>query len=107
MKDVVGAIELWNFNSAALTGAWDEFVTNLDEACFLIRTINDSNTDVFISYNGINYHDFVPAGETLELSFQAINRYPAKKVFPRGQQVWLLGAAGVGNIYLAGYYSKL
>lgn len=73
--------------------------------CFLIRIINDTSEDVDISYDGVASHDFIGAGETLQLNFQS-NSSPANKqaLFLQGSIVYVSAAAGTGTIYLVGYY---
>ena len=104
----IAAIEKYYIDSSTFTGGFDVLCPGLDEACFLIRIINASNRAVSISYDGILYHDYVPAGETLQLSFQANNR-PKSHVnqLAKGTKVYVTGAAGTGNVYLAGYYSTI
>jgi len=72
---------------------------------FFIRIINASNTAVTVSYNGIDDHDFVPANGVFELPSQA-NSQPNAQValFPKNTVVYVKGTAGVGTIYVSGYY---
>lgn len=77
----------------------------LPESCFLLRIINDSNTDVFINYNnGLTVHDFVKAGTTVEISGQGNARNFTVANFPVGLKVYAAGTAGVGSICVTGYY---
>ncbi len=74
-------------------------------APFLVRIINASNAAVTVSYNGIDDHDFVPANSVLELPTQT-NSQPNAQValFSKNTVVYVKGAAGMGTIYVAGYY---
>lgn len=103
----VSAIELRKFNAASLTGGFDEFVDSLDYPCFLIRIINTSNVPVTISYDGIHHHDYVTTYGVLQLPFQG-NNQPRGHValLQKGQKVYLVGGAGIGYIYFAGYYNE-
>lgn len=75
---------------------------------FLVRIFNNSNVNVLISYDGTNTHDFVTAGGVLELNFQT-NSQPNTMIakLAAGTKIYAkatTGGAGVGLVYLAGYY---
>lgn len=108
MKDAIKAITLLFIDSATLTGAYDPFVaTGLPQACSIIRIVNDSNTGVGFSYDGINTHEFIPAGLTTQIYMQIGSRPNNKKAcVSKGSNVCLIGNAGVGTIYLIGYYQE-
>ncbi len=83
--------------------------TGLSHSCFLLRIINASTTPVLISYNnGTNQHDYVGASTTsasvLQLPAQSNARNGVVGNFAKGLIVSVAGTAGVGNIYLSGYY---
>lgn len=83
-------------------------VNGLSHACFLIRIINNSNATVFISYDGINAADVIPPNNTLQLDFQT-NSSPNGFVanLKKGTIVYADAAlAGVGTVYLVGYYQE-
>lgn len=108
VKNNVLAIEMTSIDSATLTPSPAYQVINaggLDESCFMIRIINDSNSDVMISYDGVTDNDFIIAGQTLQLESQT-NSQPNNKLanFQKGLVVYAAGTAGVGTIYLVGYY---
>ncbi len=108
VKNFVQAIPDTFFNAAALNAQLQAINPNgTNEACFLIRIINDSNTAVNISYDGITVHDYVRAGESLQLPFQS-NSQPRNEtaLLRKGTVVYVRGTAGpgVGFITLCGYY---
>ena len=72
---------------------------------FLIRIVNASNAAITISYNGLDDHEFIPANGVFELPSQ-INSQPNAHValFPKNTVVYVKGTAGVGTIYVSGYY---
>ncbi len=84
-------------------------VNGLDQACFLLRIINKSNMTVFISYDHVNAADIIPPNNTLQLDFQtnsAPNGYIAN--LRKGTIVYAdAAAAGVGIVYLVGYYQEI
>lgn len=74
---------------------------------FLLRLVNDSNVDVFVSYDGSTFNDFVPANESVQLNFQTNNR-PDNHValMAKNTIVYVSGVAGVGTFYVIGYAQR-
>lgn len=108
MKNYIKAMTSLTFDSAALTGGYDPFVaTGLTSPCSILRIVNASNSAVGVSFDGVNTHEFLPAGGVIHLNFAANSR-PNNKVanMAKGTNVCLIGAAGVGTIYLIGYYQE-
>jgi len=109
VRNTVNAVEVFFISSVVLEA--DEYQSinsqGLPFPCFLIRVINNSNKDVMISYDGVTDHDFIPMGQTLQLPFQS-NSQPNGYValMAKGTIVYVQGAAGTGDIYLAAYYQK-
>ena len=99
----VHALVLDSVNAAAL-GAYQPLIT-LTESIFLLRIVNDSNTAVFISYDGVNDHDYIAPNGSLQIDFQtnaAPNNWVA--LMPKNRIVYVRGVAGVGLIAASGYY---
>lgn len=73
----------------------------------MIRIANLSNVDVTISYDGALANDFVIHGTTLEVG-SAMSLQPNGNTgeFKKGLKIYASGClvAGVGLIYLSGYY---
>ncbi len=107
-KDIIVPIELQSVDTATIgAGAYSEVGNPLEGALCFIRITNDSNTDVFISYDGITDHEYIPAGDRIETYFQlnaAPNNYVAK--LKEGAIVNIRGTAGVGLVYVSGYYNE-
>jgi len=86
----------------------------LGEASFIIRIINNSTTDVEISYENEDLQDFLPGrgeGSTFPPQTLEINLYPSGTskgycAFPKGKVIWVRGTPGTGNIYLSAYYQE-
>jgi hypothetical protein len=75
------------------------------QAPFLVRIINASNTAFTVSFNGVDDHDFVPANSVLVLPTQSDSQPKAQvALFPKNTVVYVKGTAGVGIIYVAGYF---
>lgn len=109
MKNTIFIDDCVAYAATSLTAAFDAMNApeGLRGPTVLLRIINNSTSDVSVSYDGDAYHDFVPKGTSLQLNFQA-NSAPNNKVamLRHGTQVYLAGSAGTGNIYLAVYYLK-
>jgi len=104
-KNSVHAIEMVSINVADFTG-WDDYIElsdGLPQACFILRLINDSDTDAIASYDGVNAHDYSMAGEDIQITVP--NSQVDRANFQKGAPVYLAGLAqGTGRIYLVGYY---
>ena len=94
------------FNSASLTGSYQLVLSGgfaFDLAVY--KAYNGGNTDVTVSYDGVNDHDVIPAGGTFILDVQA-NKEGDKAAWPKGRETWFKGTAGIGTIYETGYSIK-
>lgn len=106
VKNIVKAIPLAFVDTATISAVTFTPIGKLTEAVFLIRFFNPSNTDVFLSYDAIGVHDFVPSGGgVLELSFQS-NAQPNGFLanLAKGTTVYAVGTAGVGFVYMSAYF---
>ena len=107
-KDYVKAIVMQDVDTASITaGSWLAFdVDGIEKPCFFIRITNDSNTDVFISYNGSDNNEYIPSGGKIEVNFQT-NASPGNLVAKLSKRtaIYARGTAGTGLVYLSGYYN--
>lgn len=106
LKNTMQAITMTSIDSANFTGSY-QVINNLGltQACSIIRIINASNKDVTISYDGTTDHDYVSAGSVLQLPFQSnAQATNLVAIFPIGKKVYVKGSAGIGLVYLAGYF---
>lgn len=107
MKNVLKADALALFNAASLSTTLQEInASGFAGPVAIMRVVNDSNKPVIISYDGATLNDYIPAGGTLNLNFQA-NSGPNNYVsmLRKGSVIWIYGAAtGSGYIYLSAYY---
>lgn len=103
----VKAITMTNLNSNLLGAGYVSInPLGLTKHCFMIRIANLSNVDITISYDGAIANDFIIHGTTLELG-SALSLQPNGMTgeFKKGLRVYASAAgAGVGLIYLSGYY---
>jgi len=83
-------------------------IIGLDAACTIIRIVNDSDVDTFISLDGVTDHDYLRAGNDITFNFQLnsqCNNHVSKmrklaKVYVKG----VVPKFG-GYIYLIGYFN--
>lgn len=109
IKNTLKPIAMIAVNSAGLGGAGVYSLltaaTGLEVACVMIRIVNASNTLMTVSFDGVTGHDVIAANTPLQLYAQPNgqpNGYSC--LFGRGQLIYIAGAAGVGFIYLTGYF---
>lgn len=105
-KNVVKAIQLSSIDSATFTGSYQAINSSgISNACFALAIINNSNVDITMSLDGVTDHDFIPDNSTRAISSQQ-DAIPNNNValFKKGQVIYVKGAAGIGSVYVAGYY---
>jgi hypothetical protein len=106
VKNIVKAMPLSSVNTATISAITFTPIGTLPHAAFLVRFFNPSNTNVFISYDGVTQSDFVPSGGgILELNFQT-NAQPNNFLanLAKGTTVYAVGTAGIGLVYMSAYY---
>lgn len=108
IKNNVLPITLRSQSAALFTGNF--VVVNapgLTQPCFFIRINNATNRDVFLSFDGVTEHEFLSAGQVLELSTQT-NSQPSNYValFSSNTKIYVKtnGGAGTGALYISGWY---
>lgn len=106
VKNSIHAVPLSTFDSAAVTGVYQPVITGgLAKPCFEIHIVNTSNQGITISYDGVNDHDFIPATSHNTIPALYPNQPNTFSVsFAQGTQIYVKGTAGMGTIYIAGYY---
>lgn len=108
-KNCIRAIEMTSLDTAGLAGDFAAINPDgLTESLVFMRITNDSDTDLVVSYDGATDNDYVRAGSTIDLNVQT-NSLPNGKVaqFSKGTVIYVRSAAGIGLVYLAGYYQPV
>jgi len=88
---------------------WDELnVGGMERPCFYFKVLNDSYTDVFISWNADDDHWFVPSQSKSAINMQLNCSLPSlvSKV-KNGQKLYVRGNPDIkfgGVIVFTGYY---
>lgn len=89
-------------DSATFTGAYQTLGAVLSRPIRIYKIVNNSNVPVRISLNGVNDQDFIPAGSFTLYDVMANKTQTINDVayIEQGTQFWVVGAAGVGLVYL-------
>jgi len=107
VKNIVLPIPINSVSSTTFAGTYVllSATTGIPRSCIIIRIVNNADVDVTVSYDGSTDHDFVPALGSLILNFQT-NSQPQNQAcsLAQGTKIYVKGIAGVGLVYLAGYY---
>ena len=108
-KNWVYPLVLTSVDAAGIAiDTWTAFnAEGIEEAAFLLRITNDNNNDVYISYNGVDRHEYIEAGGSIDMNFQT-NSSPAGYVskVKKGTVLYVQGVASQGDtVYLSGYYN--
>ncbi len=106
VKNIVYAIPMTTLDSATFIGTYLVLnVGGLPQGCSIIKIVNNSTVDVTVSLDGTTNHDFIPSKSAVVYDFQTNHQVEsALSIFPKGQKVYIKGAAGVGLVYLVGWY---
>lgn len=106
-QNFVKPITLSTFAASSLSTSFQALnSTGITEPVFFMRIVNDTNQDLTISFDGINAHDYIPAGAEYNFPSQA-NSQPQSQLalWKKGTIVYGKAAAsGTGTIAIAGYY---
>ena len=110
-KNSVSAIEMIHYDVNLLDPVAYDVINSLglDEPCFIIRIINNSDGDITISYDGMNDHDYLQAYSHLTLNFQTNSQVDNDTMsMIKGTHVYVRGTYGKFGvyIYLVGYYQE-
>ncbi len=104
IKNSVGVLPLIEIDTPYLDGSFN-ILTILHESCFMLRYINRSNKDIFISYNGRELHDIIPAQDSVQLLFN--NKIGSQLGGFMYKDTTIYGSCvsnAKGSLYISGYY---
>ena len=107
VKDTIFPFEMTEFDAADFDGTYQAINEDgFPFACVVMRIVNDCDSDIMISWNGVTNHEFIEAGEKSEHYFQISNRPGnAVSMVPKGTVIHVVGPAqSTGTVYLMGYY---
>lgn len=98
--------ELRSIDSASINGTLQIVGSTFTKPIILLKLVNDSDTAVTVSYDGVTDHDYVPANGFALYDANA-NRYRDNggMQFDVGSGVYVRGSAGTGNFYVVTFYA--
>lgn len=97
---------LRSIDSATFTGSYQTLGTVLSFPSRVLKITNDSNTDITLSWDGVNDHEFIPAGSFILLDFTANAVSDSTLVAVAGTQFYVKGSVGTGGVYLSSYFAR-
>ncbi len=86
-------------------GVYQVLTTGLDEPCFRVRINNQSDVVIRVSYDGVNWHDTIPAMSVLDI-LAPISALPhvTQPNFPSGMPIYIAGSAiSAGYVVCSAY----
>lgn len=98
-------IVMTSINSATLLLATYNVVSaaGLDEACYMLRIINRTKDNVFISFDGNIDHEYLGHDKEIEIVSSFMKD---TSDFRKLTKIYVRGTPSVGRIYVAAYYRK-
>jgi len=98
--------DLRTINSAAFAGAYLPLGGPLGHNPFLVKMVNASTVPVTVSFDGVSDNDVCPAGAFFLYDECSNASREGGLTIAKGTQVWVKGAAGVGNVYFVAQYAE-
>lgn len=93
--------------SSTISGTFAPIGTALLNSASIVKIINGSTNPVTISWDGINAHDYVPAGSFVLYDFTTNKPKDSPiLVAQQGTQFYASGTAGTGIIYLVAFFGN-
>lgn len=74
----------------------------------MLRITNASSQDIYISFDGVNKHEFIEANSRIEINFQA-NQSPNNQVskLPSNTKLYVQGPTSQDEyVYFSGYFNQ-
>jgi hypothetical protein len=108
-NDFILPMKMRSVDTAGIAlGSYTEIGNPFLKALSFLRITNASDTNVIISYDGINDHEFVyKSGGSIEINFQkcaSVSNSFGK--LRKGTILYIRGAVGTGLVYVSGYYNN-
>lgn len=109
VKNYVALIPMTSINSSTFTGSYQAInPSGLPSSCFNVVIVNDSTVGVILSLDSTVSAGglYVPAKTAMTYDLQT-NKQPTVDValLATGTVVYVKAAAGVGSVYLSGWYN--
>jgi hypothetical protein len=109
-KDFITPLDLDHFDVSTITNLFQLVSdTGLSAPCSVLNIINDSNSSIIISFNGIDDHDYVILQKDRQIPCQCNSRGGNDKaLFAKGTKIWVRSGYPAekfpaGMIYFTGF----
>lgn len=96
---------LRSYDSSAGDSSFQSVGSSLSNPARLVKFKNDSNVDITISYDGVDDHDIILAGDREVEDLTANKTILEGLMRPKGTQIYAKSAAGSGSLYITVIYA--
>jgi len=90
--------------ASTFSGAYVTLGTPFVHSIRIMKLTNNANVDVTVSWDGINDHEYLPAGSFLLLDVATNKEASVTFEIAQNTQLSVKGSAGTGSVYLSAYY---
>ena len=90
-------------DTATLNGTYQTLGAALTKPIRIVKFVNNSNTSVTVSWDGVSDHDILPAASFFlyDVTTNKSNAQGSQgQYIKKGTQFYIKGGAGVGSVYL-------
>lgn len=94
------------FASASLTSSYQLIQSVFSYPVRIMKITSTSSTDVTVSWNGVDDHEYIVAGSFLLIDVSANREASQICEIAKGTSILIKGTAGTGNIYVSTYVVK-
>lgn len=101
---ILSGLELKEFNSASLTGSYQNFGSALSNPCYYAYFVNESDVDAYITRDGSTDQIRLPSSSQVPMTFFSWhnNYVKGSYLFSKGTQLQIkqVTASGTGAIFV-------
>ena len=106
-SQVVRVDGLRSLSYSSISSSYAPIGTGFGHPMRLFKIVNNTNADLTISFDGVNYNDFVPTGSfTLYDCTTNKNNATSTFVFQNGTQVYAKGSPTSGSVYVVVIFGR-
>lgn len=105
---IVSADSLRSLAFGSISGTYAAIGTAFEHPMRMVKVINKTNTDMIISFDGTNDHDYIISGTSAQYEVAANEVGSAGWFFRVGTTVYVkqVSAPGSGAVYVAALYGR-
>ncbi len=94
-----------SFDSAGMTSSYQAVGSPSTHPARIFKLVNNTSMAITVSVDGINDHDFLPAGTFVLYDVGANRGSPAPELCLQPTQMYVKGTAGTGFVYFVVLYA--